>query len=116
MSNALEDMQKTTKDNVDATVKALSTFTKNAQALTTEATDYAKKSYEASAAHLEQLFAVKTLDKAIELNTAYAKSFYEGFVAQSTKFTNLYSDFAKEALRPVEAAFAKAKPGVSKSA
>jgi hypothetical protein len=109
MTNAFEDMQKVAKDNMDAAVKAFGAFTKNAQTLTTEAADYAKKSYEANAAHVEQLFGVKTLDKAIELNTQYAKSAYEGFVAQTTKMSNLYADIAKEAMKPVEAAFAKAK-------
>ena len=57
---------------------------------------------------------MKTLDKAIELNTQFAKSAYEGFVAQSTKMSNLYADFAKEAMKPVEAAFAKVKPAAAK--
>lgn len=114
MTNAFEDIQKTAKDNMDAAVKAFGAYTKNAQALTTEAADYAKKAYEANAAHLEKLFGVKTLDKAIELNTEFAKSAYEGFVAQSTKMSNLYADFAKEAMKPVEAAFAKAKPAAAK--
>ena len=52
---------------------------------------------------------MKTLDKAVELNTEFAKSAYEGFVAQATKISNIYADFAKEAMKPVEAAFAKAK-------
>lgn len=114
MSNSLEDMQKTAKDNMDAAVKAFSSFTKNAQALATESADYAKKAYEANAAHMEKLLGVKTLDKAIELNTEFAKSAYEGLVAQSTKMSNLYADFTKEAMKPVESAFAKAKPVLAK--
>ena len=114
MNNTFEDMQKSTKDNMDAAVKAMGTITKNAQTISTEAADYAKKSYEANAAHLEKLFAVKTLDKAIELNTEFAKTAYEGFVAQTTKMSNIYADLAKEAMKPVEAAFAKAKTAVAK--
>lgn len=114
MTNAFEDIQKTAKDNMDAAAKAFGAYSKNAQALTTEAADYAKKSFEANAAHLEKLFGVKTLDKAIELNTEFAKSAYEGFVAQGSKMSNLYSDYAKEAMKPVEAAFAKAKPLAAK--
>ncbi len=114
MTLTLEDFQKTAKDNMDAAVKAFSLYAKNAQAVAAETVDYAKKSYEANTAHIEKLFGVKTLDKAIELNTEFAKSAYEGFVAQSTKIGNLYADFAKEALKPVEAAFAKAKTAVAK--
>jgi hypothetical protein len=114
MTPTFDDFQKTAKDNMDATVKAFGLYAKNAQTIATETADYAKKSYEANAAHVEKLFAVKTLDKAVELNTEFAKAAYEGFVAQSTRIGNLYADFAKEAMRPVEAAFAKAKTAVAK--
>jgi hypothetical protein len=109
MTPTFEDFQKTAKDNLDASSKAFAAASKNAQTLATEAADYAKKSYDANTAHVEKLFAVKTLDKAIELNTEFAKSAYEAFVAQATKLGTMYSDFAKEAVKPVEAAFAKAK-------
>jgi phasin family protein len=112
MTPTFEDFQKTAKDNMDVAVKTFGLYTKNAQALASESVDYAKKSYEANAAHVEKLFSVKTLDKAVELNTEFAKSAYEGFVAQSTKISNLYADFAKEAMKPVEAAFAKVKTAV----
>jgi hypothetical protein len=114
MNYQIEDMQKVAKDNMDAAVKAFGTFTKNAQTISTESADYAKRAYEANTAHFEKLLGVKTLDKAIELNTEFAKSSYEGFVAQMTKFGNLYSDFAKEAMKPVEAAIAKVKPAAAK--
>jgi hypothetical protein len=114
MTPTFEDFQKTAKDNMDAAVKAFGLYTKNAQTVTTETVDYAKKAYEANTAHVEKLFGVKTLDKAVELNTEFAKSAYEGFVAQSTKIGNLYADFAKEAMKPVEAAFAKAKTAAAK--
>jgi hypothetical protein len=113
MTPTFEDFQKTAKDNMDAAVKAFGLYSKNAQTIATESADYAKKAYEANTAHVEKLFAVKTLDKAVELNTEFAKSAYEGFVAQSTKISNMYADFAKEAMKPVEAAFAKAKTAVA---
>ena len=50
---------------------------------------------------------VKTLDKAVELNTEFAKTSYEGLVAQATKMGELYTSLAKEAFKPVEEAFAK---------
>ena len=109
MTPTFEDFQKTAKDNLDAATKAFATAGKNAQTIATEAADFAKKSYEANTAHVEKLFAVKSVDKAVELNTEFAKSAYEAFVAQASKFGALYTDFAKEAAKPVEAAFAKAK-------
>ncbi len=105
----LDEIQKAGKDNMDAAVKAVSLMTKNAQTVATENTDFAKKTYEAGAAHVEKLLAVKAVDKAIELNTDFVKSSYEAFVAQATKVSTMYSDMVKELSKPVEAAFAKAK-------
>jgi phasin family protein len=107
MTQTFEDMQKLGKDNVDAAMKAFGSLSKSAQAIATEQVEFAKKSFESNSAHLEKLFGVKTFDKAIELNTDYAKVMYEGMVAQATKMGGMYTDFAKEAFKPVETAIAK---------
>ncbi len=52
---------------------------------------------------------MKSLEKAIEIQTDYAKSAYEGFVSQATKMGELYADLAKEAYKPFETLVAKAK-------
>ena len=59
---------------------------------------------------LEKLFGAKSLDKAIEIQTDYAKTAYEGFVAQATKIGELYADLAKETYKPYEGFVAKATP------
>jgi hypothetical protein len=114
MNMNFEDVQKTAKDNMDASVKAYGVLAKNMQALTTEAAEYTKKAYEANTSHMEKLFGVKTLDKAIELNTEFMKSSYEGFVSFASKFGNAYTDMAKEAMKPVETAFNKVKTAAAK--
>ena len=43
----------------------------------------------------------------MEIQTAYAKTSYKSFVAQATKMGEIYTNIAKEAFKPVEAAFAK---------
>jgi hypothetical protein len=85
-------------------VGAQASAAKAAQALATEAADYAKKALAEGTAALEQLVTVRSLDKAIEIQTAYAKASYEGFVAQTKKVGELYAGFAKEAFRPFAAA------------
>jgi phasin family protein len=107
MFNAFEDMQKVSKDNMDTAVKSFGALSKSAQAIAVEAADYAKKSFEHNTAHVERLMGVKTLDKAIELNSDFAKTAYEGFVAQSTKMGEMMTDLSKEMFKPVEVAFAK---------
>ena len=50
-----------------------------------------KKSFEDGSAALEKLFGAKSLEKAIEIQSDYAKSAYEGFVAEATKMGELYT-------------------------
>jgi phasin family protein len=71
--------------------------------------DYSKKSFEEGTAALEKLFGVKSIEKAIELQTEYAKTAYEGFVAEATKIGEMYSSLAKESYKPFESMMAKAK-------
>ena len=89
---AVRHIQKFGKDNVDAALKSFGAVSKGAQAIAVEAADYAKKSFEQCTATLEKLVGAKTLDKAIEIQTDYLKSAYEGFVAQSTKIGELYAE------------------------
>ena len=109
MVRTLEDMQKLGRDNVEATLKSFGAFSKGVQAIATEVADYSKKAFEDGSAMLEKLFGVKSLEKAIELQSEYAKTSYEGFVAKATKIGELYAGLAKESYKPFETLMAKAK-------
>jgi phasin family protein len=103
----MDDMQKFGKDNMDATMKSFGAMSKGVQAIAVEVADYSKKSFEESTAAMEKLFGAKTIDKAMEVQSDYVKSAYEGFVAQATKLSELYADLAKESYKPFESYLAK---------
>ena len=107
MFKNLEDFQKFGKEQLEAATVASSAWTKGVQQIATEATDYSKKSLEASSGMMEKLMGVKSVEKAIEVQTEFAKHSYESFVAQSTKFGELFTNLAKDSFKPVEEAFAK---------
>jgi phasin family protein len=109
-----DTIQKFSKDNADAALKSFGVVSKGAQAIAVETADYAKKSFEQSTATLEKLVGAKTLDKAIEIQTDFVKSAYEGFVAQSTKLGELYASLAKEAFKPYEGLVAVANGKAAK--
>ena len=46
MIKNIEDVQKMSKDGMDATMKSLGTLSKATQAIATEVADYSKKSFE----------------------------------------------------------------------
>jgi phasin family protein len=109
MVKNFEDLQQVSKENVDIAMKSVGAVSKGAQAIAAEIAGYSKKSFEDGTAALEKLFGVKSFEKAIELQTEYAKTAYEGFVAEATKLSEMYADLAKESYKPFEAMVAKAK-------
>ena len=102
MIKNLEEIQKFSKDNMDATMKAWGQVSKGVQAIAAEAADYSKKSFEDGTKVMEKLLGAKSLDTAIQIQTDFAKTAYEGFVAQATKMGELYADIAKETYKPFE--------------
>ncbi len=109
MTQTFEDAGKLGKEFVDNGLKSFASLSKGVQAITVEATEYSKKSFEAGSAALEKLVAAKSLEKAIEIQTDYAKQAYEGLVAQATKIGELYAEVAKDAYKPFESLVTKAK-------
>jgi len=108
MVKNFEDMQKLGKDNMDATVTALSVLSKGFQTIAIEMTDYTRKVFEDGNAAAEKLLAAKSFDKALEVQSDYVKASYEQFVAQATKVGELYAGLAQEAYGPFESCIAKA--------
>lgn len=108
MTNFLEDFQKLSKDNMDAAMANVGIVSKTFQSIATETADYSKKSFEEGSATVEKLLGVKSLDKAIEVQSEYAKSSYEGFIGQATKIGEMYTEMAKEVYKPFEEAITKA--------
>jgi len=110
MLKNFEDFQKLGKDNVDVAMKQFGSVSKGWQAIASEFADYSKKSFEDGSAALEKLFGAKSLETAIEVQSNYVKTTYEGFVAEATKLGELYTDLAKESYKPFEGFIAKVAP------
>jgi hypothetical protein len=102
-----DNVQKLGKDNMDAAVKSLGAISKGAQTVAAEVADFAKRSFEQGTSTIEKLVGVRTLDKAIEIQTDYVRSSYESLVTQASKLGELYTNTAKEALAPIETLVAK---------
>ncbi len=108
MLQPFNQIQKFGQDNLDATMKAFGAFSSNSQAIVNEAAEFARKSFEHTSSTVEKLLGVQTLDKAVEIQTAYVKGAYENLVSQSAKVGSLYSALATETLKPYEGLLSKA--------
>ena len=102
-----EDMQKFGNSSMDTAMTAAGAWSKAAQAIAVEFVDYTRKSAESSAVAWEKLLSAKSLESAVEVQTEYLRSSYEDFVAQAAKFSQLYTDLARQAYRPFEGTLTK---------
>jgi phasin family protein len=107
MLKGFEEFQKVGKDGFDAAVRSFGEFNKGFQAIAAEVTDYSKKAFEDSTRAFEQLIGAKSIEQAVEIQSQYAKKAYDGYVAEMSKLGEMYVGLAKDAYKPVEAAFAK---------
>lgn len=100
----LDDANRQSKQVLDGMLKNYSEVAKGLQAIATENTDYSRRVFQDFTAHMERLMGVRNVETALELQAGFAKSAYEGFVAQSTRIGELYADLGKTVAKPFEAA------------
>jgi hypothetical protein len=98
------------KEQIDAVGASTNSFPAGFQAIATAYGDYTKKSFEDTRSFVEKLSGAKSLEKAIEIQTDFAKSALETFVAQSQKIGALYRDLAKQSYKPFGGLPAKTTP------
>jgi Phasin protein. len=102
--------QQNRKEPIGAADVSASAFPAGFQAIATAYGDYTKKSFEDTKSFVEKLSGVKSFDKVIEIQTEFAKSAFETFIAESQKIGALYSDLAKQSYTPFAGFVAKMTP------
>lgn len=106
----VEDFQNYGKEHFETAAAHATTVQNGLSAIASAYGDYVKKSYEDGKSFAEKLSGVKSLDKALEAQSEYAKSAYETFVADSQKIVSLYGELAKQAFKPLEGVVSKFAP------
>ena len=107
----IEDMQKAAKEQFEALTATTTNASKSYQEIATSAAEYSKKAFETAKETAEKLAACKSFENAIQIQTDYAKSAYEDFMAQSKKMGELYTAVAKETFKPIQTAMEKTTEG-----
>src|ERR1700716_2163982 len=90
-----------------AAVAPADTFPISIQTIANAYGDYTKKSFQETRSFVEKLTGVRSLDKAIEVQTEFARQAYETFVAESLKICELYSELAKQIFKPLQASWSR---------
>jgi hypothetical protein len=98
-SNQKSAQQQNGDERIDAATGSSNILPGGFQAIANAYGDYTKKSFEDTKSFVEKLSGVKSLDKAIEIQTEFAKTAYETFVTESQKIGALYGDLAKQSYK-----------------
>jgi hypothetical protein len=98
------------REQIDAAAASMNSFPGGFHAIATAYSDYTKKSFEDTRAFVEKLSGAKSVDKAIEIQTEFAKSAFETFMAESQKIGAMYRDLATQSYKPFGDLLAKMTP------
>jgi phasin family protein len=102
-TKAVADMAAFSKENVDAFVVASTLYAKGFENVGKAWYALTQETVEASAAVAKALLGAKTLKEAVDLQTDFAKTTFDKYVAESTKLSEMSIKVANEAIQPINA-------------
>ncbi len=98
---ALNDANAHSKKNLEAVVAAVTAATKGAEALGAQAMTFSKSTFESQVSAAKSLAGAKSLQEVVELQTAFAKSAMESYMAAAGAMSEAASASVKDSLKPL---------------
>jgi phasin family protein len=98
---ALNELNAQSKRNLEAVVESVTAATKGAETLSNEAMTYTRKTVEGHVEQARALSGARSVQEVVELQTTYAKSAMEAYIAQMNKAAEIMSDVVKQSFRPL---------------
>ena len=99
--SALNDINTHSKSNLEAVVASVTAATKGAETLGAETLAYSKKSLEDHVSAAKSLSSARSVQEAVELQTAWAKSAMETYLAEMNRASETVAASVKETLTPL---------------
>src|ERR1700740_188051 len=90
------------KETVEAYTKAANVAAKGAETLHNEIFAYSKQSMEDTMAATKALLATKSVHEAFELQSDFAKTAFDTYVAQMTKLSEIMANTTKDSFAPIQ--------------
>jgi phasin family protein len=97
----LNQMNAHSKKNLEAMVASATAATKGAESLGAQAMAFSKAAIERQVEAAKALTGARSVQEAVELQTAFAKSAMETYMAELNRATETVSATVKESLRPL---------------
>ena len=98
---ALNDANTVSKQNLEAVVASVTAATKGAEALGAQAMAYSKAAFDNQVTAAKALAGAKSVQEVIELQTAFAKSALETYMAEVSKMSETVSASVKDSVKPL---------------
>ena len=90
------------KETVEAYTKAANVAAKGAETLHNEIFAYSKQSFEDTIAATKAVMASKSVHEAIELQSDFAKTQFDGYVSKMTQLSELVVATTKDSFAPIQ--------------
>lgn len=103
VTKSFEDVASFNQQSLDAVTKAANVAMKAAEEMNAEVMSFSKKSMEESVAAAKEIAASKSVIEAIEKQTDFAKTAFDGFFKQMTRMNEMAMAASKDAMTPVTA-------------
>jgi phasin family protein len=98
---ALNEANTYSKSNLEAVVASVTAATKGAETLGAQAMAFSKKSVEDQVAAAKSLAGAKSIQEVVELQTAFAKTALEAYMAEMGKMSETVAASFKDSLKPL---------------
>ncbi len=98
---ALNELNAQSKRNLEAVVESVTAATKGAESLSAQAMAYTKKAMESQVEQARALSGARSVQEVVEMQTTYAKTAMEAYIAEMNKAAELMSSVVKESFRPL---------------
>jgi hypothetical protein len=108
--NNVGQFQQKAKEQSDVAMASANSVAASVQAITAAHADYTKKALQDGSDFITKLANLKAPSDVMALQSEYAKTTYEAFVAEAKKISELYADLAKQTYKPFEDLVKKMTP------
>jgi phasin family protein len=99
--SGLNDANAHSKKNLEAVIASVTAATKGAETLGAQAMAFSKKSVEDQVAAAKSLSSAKSIQEVVELQTSFAKTALEAYMAEVGKMSETVSASLKDSMKPL---------------
>jgi len=98
---AFDGIATNSKLNLEALADSVGAAAEAAQSLSAQAAAYSKRALEDHVSVAKRLAAAKSVQEAFDIQTGYAKSAFEGYLAELTRWSDSYAASVQRSMKPL---------------